>query len=163
MKSVGRLILLQYRNSQNQMFKLSHCSSIRAPLPMLNGTVCKIIYNALNMSTAAWVSKSRSEAGQMPQRVPRVPQGHRTQRRRGGGAGDGQHSPPVTPATSRRRDRTRHSPGSSTVPGQETTLPCGKYFIKPCSPGRWLCPAKCPTAGTSRGSLRSPAGRAALL
>lgn len=57
-KSVGRLILLQYRNSQNQMFKLSYCSSIRAPLLLLSGAVCKIIYNAVNVFAAACVSKS---------------------------------------------------------------------------------------------------------
>lgn len=35
-------------------------------------------------------------------------------------------------------------------------MPCGKYFIKPCSPGRWLCPA-------SARLLARPVGPSALL
>lgn len=65
-KSVGRLRLLQYRNSQNQMFKLRCCSSIRAPVPLLSGAVCKSIYNALNVSITAWVSRSCLGSGPMP-------------------------------------------------------------------------------------------------
>lgn len=55
------------------MFKLSYCSSIPALLPLLRGAVCKVIYNALNISAAAWVSRSCSESGLMPQWVPSIP------------------------------------------------------------------------------------------
>lgn len=45
------------------MFELRRCSSIRAPLPMLNGTICNIIYHGLYVPAAAQVAKICSEVG----------------------------------------------------------------------------------------------------
>lgn len=136
------------------MFKLSRCSSIPAPLPLPHGAACRIIYNALNVSAAAWVSKSCLESGPMPQRVPSIALCHRTRGRGGSSAGavamQGSAVPigdPTMPGGD-----TRHSP--RTVPSQGIILPCGKYFINRVPRGRVLSPCRDRIGTARRGRSR---------
>lgn len=136
------------------MFKLSRCSSIPAPLPLPRGAACRIIYNALNMSAAAWVSKSCSESGLMPQRVPSIALCHGTRGRGGSGAGavEAQGSAvPLGDPTMPGGD-TRHSP--RTVPSQGIILPCGKYFMNRVPRGGVLSPYRDRIGTARRGRSR---------
>lgn len=139
-KSVGRLILLQYRNSQNQMFKLSCYSSIPALLPLLRGAVCKVIYNALNVSAAAGVSRSCSESGLMPQHIPSIPVPQELVEGQGTVASLGD---PTTSSRSRGQGTAR-----TQFPARKSSS-CGKYFVNRVPQWGGLLPPPQGTASTA--------------